>query len=402
MKFNLLAFAVPIAVAFILIEYQIGKRRNKDLFQLNEAVANLNVGIAERITDLFVGGLFITLYHQIQIHFGFFEIKANIWTWIVLVLITDFIWYWYHRFGHEVSLFWGVHVVHHQSEDFNFTVSTRITVFQAAVRGVFWCILPLIGFPAPMILVMLLIHGAYPFFTHTQLIGKLGWIEYIFVTPSHHRVHHSSNAIYMDKNYGDIFIFWDKIFGTYAAETEQPVYGLGTPLKSYSFLWQHFHFLLELGMAIKYSKGWKNKWLLIWGKPDQIDKRFRPILEKKLLQQNRGVSCKPHVNTFVMIQTVTTLLILFLLLLLEFQLTTSQLILSALFILICVINTGAILEKRSWVFHLEFARLAALSIFMYSITENAQIGLLLIAAFIILILFYQDAEERYLKLIYQH
>ncbi len=133
-------------------------------------------------------------------------------------------------------------MVHHQSDDFNYTVSTRITIFQAVARGLFWSVLPLLGFPPDMIAVFLIIHGVYPFFTHTQLVGKLGWLEYVFVTPSHHRVHHSSNPEYLDKNYGDILIIWDKLLGTFAEEKEEPKYGLTKPLNSYSFLWQHFHF----------------------------------------------------------------------------------------------------------------------------------------------------------------
>jgi sterol desaturase/sphingolipid hydroxylase (fatty acid hydroxylase superfamily) len=160
---------------------------------------------------------------------------------LALFIATDFVWYWYHRLAHTINIFWCVHVVHHQSEDFNYTVSARITVLQAFVRTGFWSVLPLAGFSAEMITSILLVHEVYPFFVHTQLIGKMGILEHIIVTPSHHRVHHACNDEYLDKNYGDVLIIWDKLFGTFVEEKAPPVYGLTKQLGSQSFLWQHFH-----------------------------------------------------------------------------------------------------------------------------------------------------------------
>lgn len=208
MKLNYLGFAVPMFILFIGIEYYYSKRKGKNFFQYAESVANLNVGIAERLLDVFMTGLFFFVFVYIHHHFAIFDIKAGVFTWILLFLLTDLVWYWYHRLAHEINAFWAVHVVHHQSEDFNYTVSARITVFQAIVRCMFWSVLPLIGFPPLMISVFLLIHGLYPFFIHTQVLGKWGWFEKILVTPTHHGIHHASNPEYLDKNYGDVFIIW--------------------------------------------------------------------------------------------------------------------------------------------------------------------------------------------------
>src|SRR5690349_17358511 len=179
MQLNYLAFAVPLFLFFIGVEYFYSKRKGKNLFQFAESVANLNVGIAERLLDVFMTGFFFFVFDHIQKNFGIFQINAGALTWFLLFLLTDLVWYWYHRLAHEINLFWAVHVVHHQSEDFNYTVSARITVFQAIVRSGFWCILPLLGFPAIMVSVFLLIHGLYPFFIHTQALGKWGWFEKI-------------------------------------------------------------------------------------------------------------------------------------------------------------------------------------------------------------------------------
>lgn len=229
---------------------------------------------------------------------------------MALFLFTDFLWYWYHRFGHEVDLFWSAHVVHHQSNDFNFTVSARITVIQAAFRCLFWSFLPLMGFSPEMVTAMLLIHGTYPFFTHTQTINKLGWLEYIIVTPSHHRVHHSSNACYLDKNYGDVLIIWDKLFGTFAVETEQPVYVLTRPIRSYSFLWQHFHFIMEMVVAFKRATGFWSRWKVVFGRPDDINPGIRPLLERKFFRTSEDPLLRP-LPVAIAVQTVLTLCVLF-------------------------------------------------------------------------------------------
>jgi sterol desaturase/sphingolipid hydroxylase (fatty acid hydroxylase superfamily) len=176
--------------------------------------------------DVFTMVPFFYFFDYIHRHFAIFDLNPGAWTWVILFLATDLVWYWYHRLAHEINIFWAAHIVHHQSEDYNYTVSARITVFQASLRCLFWAVLPLLGFSATMIAVLLLVHGCYPFFIHTQTIGKLGWFEYLFVTPSHHRVHHASNPQYLDKNYGDVLIIWDKLFGTFAVEQEKPVYGL--------------------------------------------------------------------------------------------------------------------------------------------------------------------------------
>lgn len=304
-------------------------------------------------------------------------------------------WYWYHRFGHEVNLFWSVHVVHHQSDDFNYTVSARITVFQSAARCLFWAVLPLFGFPPVMITTLLLIHGCYPFFTHTQLIGKLGLVEYLFVTPSHHRVHHSSNPQYLDKNYGDVLIIWDKLFGTFAKEEEPPVYGLTKPLNSHSFLWQHFHFIMEMLVAFKRAATLKGKWNTIFGKPDDIDPRIRSGLERKFSRKEYGLSQTKVLCNYIKLQTVVSLVLLFVVILLEHYFTSLQLVTAAFFIILSVITTGAMLEQRRWIVFLEFARFGLLGIFIYLCYPSYNISILIFSVLTVLLLFCKTIGERY-------
>lgn len=400
MNLNWLALAVPFFVGLMYLEYVVSKRRTKEIYHFEEAIANINVGIAERLCDLFTTGMFFYFFKWIYDHAAIFHFANTLYTWILLFLFTDLLWYWYHRFGHEVNLFWAAHVVHHQSEDYNFTVSARITVIQASFRCVFWSFLPLLGFDPSMITILLLIHGAYPFFTHTQLVGKLGWLEYIFVTPSHHRVHHSSNPIYLDKNYGDVLIIWDKIFGTYQEETEQPVYGLTKPLNSYSFLWQHFHFLLEMSIAFTRAKSWRQRWLVVFGKPDHIDPNIRPVLERLLLSRQRNKASNPVLTRYIIGQTIMTLSNLFLLILLEHYIDGYQLLLYALFIFLSVIATGSMLEQRTWVFHVEFARVATLAILLWTYFPFDSLATMLLLVFFLVVLFYNTTADYYYQYVY--
>src|SRR6478735_4757020 len=247
---NYAALAIPAFFLFLGLEYLAAIRKNRrDLFKFDSSIANITIGVAERLLNLFLTASFYGVFLYIYEHLAFWTIPNHWVVWTALLLLTDLIWYWYHRLGHEINLFWAAHIVHHHSEEFNYTVSARITTLQALVRNIFWAILPLAGFHPTLVMSILIVHGAYSFFTHTQVIGKLGWLEYILITPSLHGVHHSSNEKYLNKNYGDLFVFWDKLFGTFQREEEKPVYGLTHPLKSYSFLWQHFHYFMELAEA---------------------------------------------------------------------------------------------------------------------------------------------------------
>lgn len=403
MKLNWLAFAVPLFLFFIGWEYLYAKRKGKNFFQYAESVANINVGIAERLLDVFTTGLFFFFFQYVYEHFALFTIRSSIATWILLFLLTDLVWYWYHRLAHEINAFWAVHVVHHQSEDFNYTVSARITVFQAIVRCMFWSVLPLLGFPPAMVAALLLVHGLYPFFIHTQALGKWGWFEYILVTPTHHGIHHASNPEYLDKNYGDVLIIWDKLFGTFAKERKELtiVYGLTTPLNSHSFLWQHFHFLLEIAMNFKKASGWKMRWKVLFGKPDNLDPRYRAILERKFLRNRQKAAPTAGMRQYVTGQTAASLILLFIVLLFEHYLTGWQLFLFSSFILVSLINSGAILDQRRWIFYLEFAR-AALVLFAFAaFYPNSYTYSGITAVLAVLLWYFRPIQRYYLGLLYQ-
>jgi len=374
---NYLAFAMPAFFLFVYLEYKLAQHRKKEHhFKYDSSVSNISIGIAERLINLFVSASFYQIYYWVYNNYRLFDILNNWMVWIALILATDFVWYWYHRLGHEVNLFWAAHIVHHQSEEFNLTASARITTIQAVIRTVFWCILPFVGFHPTMVITMLLVHGGYSFFTHTQVLKRIKWLEYVFITPSLHGVHHASDEKYLDKNYGDMFVFWDKIFGTFQAEEEQPKYGLTHPLKSYSFLWMHFHYYFEIYESYKHAHTLKGKWNAVFGSPAVMDQDIRPELEKKFLQDRRLRLKELKFKGYLSFQIgLSALMLTWFTFFYKDQDTIDKLFFLS-FILITLINCGALLEQRKWIYYLEYIRLGIAFTYLLYIEGYAELFIL--------------------------
>jgi len=380
-----LAFAIPAFFLFVWIEYKVAERKKmKNVFKYESSISNISIGIAERLLNLFITGSFYQLFVYIYENYRLMTLPNTWWIWIVMLLATDFVWYWYHRLGHEINIFWGAHIVHHQSEEFNYTVAARITTLQAIVRNVFWCVLPFVGFHPNLVMTILVVHGVYSFFTHTQVIGKLGWLEYILITPSLHGVHHASDEKYLDKNYGDVFVFWDKIFGTFQEEEEKPHYGLTHPIKSYSFLWQHFHYYLELYEAAKRENTIKGKLRIYFGSPAVMDQDIRPIIEKKWLSKNKKDDYNFEFKNYLNIQLFVAFSLMLLMTYYYNRLDSLTLFVGTAFILITLINIGAQLEQKRWVPYLEHIRFLIFS--TYIIYESGYYYLMILPFLYVLII----------------
>lgn len=187
--------------------------------------------------------------------------------WLTLLVAQDFAYYWLHRLDHSCRFFWAIHVTHHTAKEFNITVGFRSSVFQPLYRFVFFLPLSLLGWLPQDILLMYSITQLYGILIHTERIGKLGWLENILVTPSHHRVHHSSNPAYLDRNMGMVFILWDKLFGTFTVEDERPHYGITKPLVTRSPYSLVFHEWYDLIKDFTSTSGLKGKVRCLFGPP---------------------------------------------------------------------------------------------------------------------------------------
>ena len=203
-------------------------------------------------------------------HHRLFQITNVYLYWIVLILVQDFLYWVLHYTGHYVRFFWAMHVTHHSSEKMNFSVSFR-TSWMGHIKYVFFIPVPLLGFDPITFFVAHQAAVLYQFFVHTELVKKLpAAIEYVFVTPSHHRVHHGSNAKYIDKNYGSTFIIWDRMFGTFVPEEEKPVYGLTKPVKSYNPVYLVFHEWVDIGRDLKHAKSLSEMFNILFKPPGAV------------------------------------------------------------------------------------------------------------------------------------
>ncbi|GAB3177001.1 sterol desaturase family protein [Telluribacter humicola] len=231
--FHILRYALPLYVLFIFVEnYFLFKEHKKELFSKdtrnNLAIFALSIGVSGFTKILVLGVYFFVYEHRI------YTFQYDVWVWLIALILYDFCKYCMHRFSHTIRWFWAAHVVHHSSEEFRLSTNFRTSIFVTLTGSfLFDAWLPILGFHPLIIISLGSLSSIYSFFCHTELVGKLGKVvEYIFVTPSHHRAHHGSQPIYIDKNYGSIFIIWDRMFGTFEEESEPPVYGLTTPIAS--------------------------------------------------------------------------------------------------------------------------------------------------------------------------
>ncbi|MBK8302554.1 MAG: sterol desaturase family protein [Pyrinomonadaceae bacterium] len=190
------------------------------------------------------------------------------WTWVILFFVDDLFYYIFHRVSHESRLFWNFHVVHHSSERYNLSVAVRQSWFSGILHWIFYAPIMLLGFAPWMFATMHGFNLIYQFWIHTRFINRLGALEYVLNTPSHHRVHHGVNEQYLDKNYAGVLIIWDRMFGSFVNETEEPRYGIIKPIKSYNPLWINTHGWVEMWQAIKRQTTFKAKVMCVFASPN--------------------------------------------------------------------------------------------------------------------------------------
>jgi sterol desaturase/sphingolipid hydroxylase (fatty acid hydroxylase superfamily) len=243
---NALAIALSVPFFFILIgvEQLWASRAKLRIYRATDAISSLACGVVQQATGVFAKGLIIGSYAAIlaalpyppPLGEAFFQV-GSIPGWIVLMILVDHQYYWFHRASHRVNVFWATHVVHHQSEEYNLSTALRQSALQGFVSVIFYWPIALLGVPLSMFIGAITANTLYQFWIHTRLIGKLGPLEWVLNTPSHHRIHHGIDPAYIDKNYGGISIVWDRLYGTFAEETVEPSYGTVKPLKSFDALW---------------------------------------------------------------------------------------------------------------------------------------------------------------------
>jgi sterol desaturase/sphingolipid hydroxylase (fatty acid hydroxylase superfamily) len=266
---KILLIATPAFLLLVLFEKWYGWRKGFDTVGNMDMISSLNSGITNATKDVLGLSIALISYEWLVNHFAITHIKATWVTYVIAFIVLDFAGYVVHALDHRINFFWNSHIVHHSSEEFNLACALRqsISVF---VRLFVILLLPaaLLGVPAKVIAVVAPLHLFAQFWYHTRHIGKMGWLEKIIVTPSHHRVHHAINPEYMDKNYGQIFIVWDKWFGTFQEELKAvpPVYGVTRPVRTWNPIKINFLHLWLLFKDAWQTKNWKDK-CRVWFMP---------------------------------------------------------------------------------------------------------------------------------------
>lgn len=234
---DIILYAIPVFIIAMLLELYVTIRQGLKTYETKDAFSSIAMGLGNVFLGFLSKALVLLAFFYIYENFRIFTIPIVWWSFILIFLADDFAYYWFHRISHECRLFWASHVVHHSSQHYNLSTALRQTWSGGFYSFVFWLWLPLIGFHPGMIILQMSISLLYQFWIHTEAINKMPrWFEVVFNTPSHHRVHHGRNPLYLDRNHAGILIIWDKMFGTFQPEIkeEKVIYGLVKNINSYN------------------------------------------------------------------------------------------------------------------------------------------------------------------------
>jgi sterol desaturase/sphingolipid hydroxylase (fatty acid hydroxylase superfamily) len=284
----IITLAVPAFFVLIFIELIYGLVAGKNNYRLNDSFTSISLGLISRYIPLLGLGLqgaafaYVAQYYNLKLFSS-----SSLWVWIFAFFLYDFCYYWMHRLHHEVKVLWATHVVHHHGEEFNLSTALRQTSTGFLWKWIFYLPIFIVGIPPEVFVTVAGINLVYQFWVHTEHIPKLGWYEYVFVSPSNHRIHHAQNKHYVDANYGGVFIFWDRLFGTYKEELDElkPVYGTAKPLRSWNPFKANLDIFAEMIKDSTRTKSIKNK-IKVWfsrpnWRPDDV-KVSHPIYKNDL------------------------------------------------------------------------------------------------------------------------
>lgn len=368
----IVTYAVPFFFLMIAIEAAFIVAAGRDYLRLTDSIAALSCGTLEQLLGVFLKTIVFGGYVLVYENWRLLEVRelslpAKLAAAFVLFLGVDFCFYWFHRFAHVMALPWATHVVHHSSEELNLIVALRQSAFEDVIAAVFYLPLAWIGFPPAWFAAMFSFNLNWQFWCHTRMVGKLGPIEWVFNTPSHHRVHHARNPEYLDKNYAGTLIVWDRLFGTFVEERAEPVYGITKPLASWNPWWANFHYWVELAQLSREAP-------YAW---DKIKLWFMPLgwTPRGLEPRRYAVEITPAdvlkyetpvprgLASYVLLQFALTLALGFgLMTQADHGAPLTVLALPSLAVFWGLLNFGGLFEGRRWALVSEAARLLAVAI----------------------------------------
>ena len=362
---KLILYAVPFFFVLIAVELLADRWRAMHTYRLADTISSLSAGVLSTTTGLLTKGVGLITYALALKYLALLQLPDNsLWVWLFAFVLYDFCYYWHHRLGHERNVLWAAHSVHHQSEDYNLSTALRQTSTGFVLGWVFYLPMAVLGVPLPVFVTVATVNLLYQFWVHTRHVPKLGWFEWLFVTPSNHRAHHAQNALYMDRNYGGVFIVWDRLFGTFQEEddAEPVIFGVTTPLQSWNPLWANWQFYGQLLADAQRTERWRDKlriWFMPTGwRPADVAAKY-PINKPDLSRFVKfEVPLARRQQVYIAAQFAVYLALGSYLLNLGETLSPQALMLGWGYMALGLFVLGAGLENRPWALKLEWLRLA--------------------------------------------
>jgi sterol desaturase/sphingolipid hydroxylase (fatty acid hydroxylase superfamily) len=384
--------SIPLFFLLIAAELLWSRATGRSVLRLNDSLSDLSCGVLSQLagvfTKLFTIGIFIVVADRWAVQrfvplvpewperapliaaSAFPGIAVDVpalLSWAAVFVLVDLCYYFSHRYAHEINILWAGHVVHHSSEEYNLPVALRQSALHGLMSWVFYMPLAFLGVPWRMFVASNAINLVYQFWIHTRAVGRLGRVaESVLNTPSHHRVHHGVNPKYQDKNYAGVFIVWDKWFGTFQVEEEEPVYGITKPLRSWNPLWANVHVFVQIAKDAWRARHWRDKLRIIFGRPGWRPVELGETEVPAEVSSETFVKYDPPVSAplawYAFAQFVAALVAAFLLLQRADSLPLSTSAPAAFFIAVSLAGVGGIFESARWAGALEVARLVTLAI----------------------------------------
>lgn len=364
----IITWATPVFFLLIGIELLVAKLRGREAYASNDAINSIGLGVISQLVGVFSKLLTIGIYAWCVEHLALFTLpENNLLVWFGALLLYDFCYYWLHRCGHRVNILWAAHVVHHQSERYNLSTALRQTGSGVLLGWLFYLPLALLGVPLKVFVIVALIDLLYQFWVHTEQIGRLGWFDRVFCSPSNHRAHHAVNDRYLDRNYGGILIVWDRLFGTFVEEddTDPPVYGTRSPLRSWNPLWANAEVYWHTAVDAWHAERWRDK-LLVWLKPPgwrpaDVAARY-PKPAFAMPDERFDPPLSPPLKVYVLLQFALLLGMTTQFLGMAGTASLPALLGYAIYLVISLCVIGALMEGRRWAPWAEGARVLATAV----------------------------------------
>lgn len=361
---NILLIAIPSFMVLILIEILYGVWKNKQTYTLMDTISSLSSGTTNMLKDVFKIGIILISYPFLKENLSITTIEETTLLYIVAFICVDFSSYWNHRLNHSINFFWNQHVVHHSSEEFNLACALRQSISAILGYGALFLIpAAILGIPHKVIVILAPLHLFGQFWYHTRHIGKLGWLEYLLVTPSQHRVHHAINPEYIDKNLAAIFCVWDRIFGTFQEELDDVpcVYGTLKPVHTWNPVIINFVHLWGLIKDAWLTNNWLDKlklWFMPTGwRPKDVLERFpRPVVENVFAQTKYKPNYTTKHKAIAIFQFISTNILVFLFLSSYGDLDSVSKVALGGLIFTTIFGYTSLMDGHRWAYFVEITR----------------------------------------------